>query len=186
MAKQKSSTNAATRVKNGKMPHNSYVLEKLIEPQEGQDDDENRSTTCKRLLRLNEWTFTLLLFLVSSAVILGKLLFSRGYFGFLDVAGGSSSNRSSQIYHKDVAENNRLIEDFNAYSWLIKAVLSGLATTAITWYIIYEDSNVPGVSPPSPFSPAKNKSLLAESSSIQMNYIIGIVNGVLLFLYMCL
>lgn len=45
-----------------------------------------------------------------------------------------------------------IVEPSRKYSWLIKATVSGLATTGITWFIIYEDSFVPGINPPSPFN----------------------------------
>lgn len=43
------------------------------------------------------------------------------------------------------------------YSWLFRALLSGLAMMAFTWFIIYKDSEVPGENPPSPFSPRKKR-----------------------------
>ncbi|XP_003425408.2 uncharacterized protein LOC100680185 [Nasonia vitripennis] len=145
--------------------------------------------TTKRLwrrLQFDEWTFTLLLFLFSSSIVLGKLFLNHDYFSFLDI----STNRfsvpvfnKSHPYYKDIADK-ALIEPLNRYSWLIKAVLSGLATTGITWFIIYEDSNVPGVNPPSPFSPSKKR--IAESPPLQINYLVGVLNGFLVFLYMCL
>lgn len=36
-------------------------------------------------------------------------------------------------------------------------LLCGLLTTYFTWLMVYLDSNVPGVQPPSPLSPSKYK-----------------------------
>ncbi|XP_043272067.1 uncharacterized protein [Venturia canescens] len=41
------------------------------------------------------------------------------------------------------------------YSWLLRALLSGLGIVAFSWFIIYKDSDIPGVNPPIPFSPRK-------------------------------
>ncbi|XP_011494997.1 PREDICTED: uncharacterized protein LOC105359927 [Ceratosolen solmsi marchali] len=72
----------------------------------------------------------------------------------------------------------------NRYNYLFKATFSGLATIGITWFIIYKDSTVPGVNPPSPFSPIKRRSI--ESQSLQINYFVGFLNGLLIFFYMCI
>jgi hypothetical protein len=42
-------------------------------------------------------------------------------------------------------------------SWLLCPVLAGLGMTVLTWYVIYTDSCIPGVKPPTPFSPTKNR-----------------------------
>lgn len=80
-------------------------------------------------------------------------------FSFLDISTDQfavPAMNKSHPYYKDITENS-VIQPLNRYSWLIKALMSGLATTGITWFIIYEDSNVPGVNPPSPFSPSKKR-----------------------------
>ncbi|KOC66670.1 hypothetical protein WH47_00879 [Habropoda laboriosa] len=53
-----------------------------------------------------------------------------------------------------------------------------------TWFIIYKDSSVPGINPPSPFNPSKQR--FSKTSRVQMNYLIGILNGILIFVFMCL
>jgi hypothetical protein len=42
-------------------------------------------------------------------------------------------------------------------SWLLFAMLAGLGMTVLTWYVIYTDSCIPGVKPPTPFSPTKHR-----------------------------
>ncbi|XP_058803354.1 ADP-ribosylation factor-like protein 6-interacting protein 6 isoform X2 [Phymastichus coffea] len=148
-------------------------------------NEENAARRWKSL-QFDEWTFTLLLFLFSLSIVIGKLFLNHDFFSFLDISTDRLAilaiNRSHP-YYKDITQNS-VIEPLNRYSWLIKAVLSGLVTTGITWFIIYEDSNVPGVNPPSPFSPSKKR--IQESSPVQLNYFVGILNGLLVFCYMCL
>ncbi|XP_039314788.1 ADP-ribosylation factor-like protein 6-interacting protein 6 isoform X4 [Solenopsis invicta] len=73
---------------------------------------------------------------------------------------------------------------YGKYGWLLKATMSGLVITGFTWFILYKDSSEPGVNPPSPFSPSKQR--IRGSSRIQINYLVGVLNGILCFVYMCL
>lgn len=50
-----------------------------------------------------------------------------------------------------------LITFYEKYGWLLKAMMSGLVITGFTWFILYKDSSIPGVNPPSPFSPSKQR-----------------------------
>ena len=61
-----------------------------------------------------------------------------------------------------IAENGDVMlryvwEESVKYSRYWLPVLCGLLTTYFTWLIVYLDSNVPGVQPPSPLSPSKYK-----------------------------
>lgn len=50
-----------------------------------------------------------------------------------------------------------LITFYGRYGWLLKATMSGLVITGFTWFILYKDSSEPGVNPPSPFSPSRQR-----------------------------
>lgn len=43
------------------------------------------------------------------------------------------------------------------YGWLIRAAVCGLIMMGFTWFIIYKDSSIPGINPPSPFSPSDRR-----------------------------
>ncbi|XP_017890103.1 uncharacterized protein LOC108630987 [Ceratina calcarata] len=177
----------------------------------GSKDDKGTSRFWHRIQR-NEWTFTLLLLLISLSMILKKLYTYYGSNSQLqnNVASSTSvfSNVSnlllshlpdvSQFDAKQLSIVSEKFVNFSQYDdvvsvttsfcktfgWLIRAAVCGLITMGFTWFIIYKDSNVPGINPPSPFSPSKHR--FTRESRIQINYLMGIINGVLIFIYMCL
>ncbi|XP_014216010.1 uncharacterized protein LOC106644842 [Copidosoma floridanum] len=168
---------------NGKHKH---VFEKVQEKEEDIERScdsfvENLESLWRRPT-LNEWTFTFLLFLLSSSIFFGKLFLSHDFLHSLDI-DTDKINKSIPMY-KDIADKT-IIEPLHKYSWLIKAVISGFATTGLSWVILYQDSHVPGVNPPSPFSPSKKRNS-KESPILEFNYLVGASIGFLMFLYMCL
>ncbi|GJQ83910.1 hypothetical protein Trydic_g19848 [Trypoxylus dichotomus] len=64
--------------------------------------------------------------------------------------------------------------------WL--PVLCGTVITYFTWLMVYLDSDVPGVQPPSPLSPTKYK--LQSGHSFHLNYVFALLVGVLVSVYM--
>lgn len=167
-------------------------------------------------LQMNEWNFICLLFIVSLSIVLGKLYINYGsilepqnsikYIVSTTSIFSNISNIFGLLYVPDVSEfnikqltiisekfvNNSQYDDvvnvmtlfFKSYGWLIRAAICGLIMMGFTWFIIYKDSSIPGINPPTPFSPSKQR--FAKTSGIQMNYLIGILNGILIFVYMCL
>lgn len=179
---------------------------------------KDRNTTSTRLwekLQINEWTFSLLLFLLSLSIVLGKLYINYGstlqlqsnikYVTRPMSVFPNMSNVFDLSHLPDVSQFNvkrlaTMSEKFvnisqyddvvsvlssvvKTYGWLAKATLCGLVMMGFTWFIIYNDSSIPGINPPSPFSP---KQRFSKESRIQVNYLIGVVNGILVFIYMCL
>ncbi|XP_076638192.1 uncharacterized protein LOC143350167 [Colletes latitarsis] len=164
-------------------------------------------------LQINERTFSCLLFIMSLSIVLGKLYVNYGNILQLEnnskyiVSTMSTFPNISNIFDlspdasqfsikKLTAMSEKFVnisqyDDvnvmtlvFKSYGWLIKAAMSGLIMMSFTWFIIYNDSSVPGINPPSPFSPS-NKGF-PRASGIQMNYLVGLLNGILIFIYMCL
>uniref|UniRef100_A0A6E8W7C2 Uncharacterized protein n=1 Tax=Anopheles coluzzii TaxID=1518534 RepID=A0A6E8W7C2_ANOCL len=50
-----------------------------------------------------------------------------------------------------------LLQQAGAVSHTLYAVAFGLLLSSFTWYIIYLDSSIPGVNPPTPFSASKKR-----------------------------
>ncbi|XP_028048120.2 uncharacterized protein LOC105828928 [Monomorium pharaonis] len=167
-------------------------------------------------IRLNEWTFSLSLFAFSLAIVLGKLYVNYGNLRLWQIGdryalpsvttftqiyetipsmsilpkfdmkqlppdSGMLLNTSNQYAE---AAADVLITFYGKYGWLLKAMTSGLVITGFTWFILYKDSSEPGINPPSPFSPSRRR--IHGSSRIQINYLVGVLNGILFFVYMCL
>ncbi|XP_011867591.1 PREDICTED: uncharacterized protein LOC105561852 [Vollenhovia emeryi] len=154
----------------------------------------------------NEWTFSLALFAFSLAVVLGKLYVNYGTPLPRQVGARFSSSMATRVYEAipsisvlpkfeqlSVGSERLLNADnqyaeaaihglmafYEKYIWLLKAMTSGLVLTGFTWFILYMDSSIPGVNPPAPFSPSKQR--LREGSRIQMNYLVGALNGIVCF-----
>jgi len=41
--------------------------------------------------------------------------------------------------------------------WFLQAIICGLLITSFTWFIVYKDSSIPGIDPPTPFSPSRQR-----------------------------
>ncbi|XP_076283565.1 uncharacterized protein LOC143210531 isoform X1 [Lasioglossum baleicum] len=168
-------------------------------------------------LQINEWSFILLLFVMSLSIFLGKLYINYGTIlqpqsnskslvpltsvslnisNIFDVSRMPDVSVFSTKHLTAVSEQfvnmgqyddvvNVTMSFFKTYGWLIKAAVSGLIMMGFTWFIIYKDSSIPGIDPPSPFSPSKYR-FTGKTSNVQINYLIGVLNGILIFVYMCL
>lgn len=86
-------------------------------------------------------------------------LTSSGYVNHWLISDNEKFHRIEEFnVNQSIFElNSGSIELIVKYGWIIKAILSGLATLFITWYIIYMDSNIPGINPPSPFRNSKTR-----------------------------
>ncbi|XP_031833430.1 uncharacterized protein LOC116427337 [Nomia melanderi] len=167
-------------------------------------------------LQINEWTFSFLLFLMSLTVVLGKLYINYGNIlpsksnsmfimsstsVFSNISNVFDMSRIPDVSEFSAKHLTSVSEKFvnigqyddvvnvttsfcKTYGWIIKAAISGLIMMGFTWFIIYKDSSIPGINPPSPFSPTKRR--FSKAPGVQLNYLIGVLNGILIFVYMCL
>ena len=96
----------------------------------------------------------------------------------------AASEKFANISQYDDVVVNVMTLFCKTYGWIVRAALCGLIMTGFTWFIIYKDSSIPGINPPSPFSPSKPR--YSQASGGQINYLFGVLNGILIFIYMCL
>ncbi|XP_033224311.1 uncharacterized protein LOC117177632 [Belonocnema kinseyi] len=144
-----------------------------------------------RQVEFNEWTFSLILFVFSLIIVVGKLAVNYGYMNHWPlvtrniIPDALSSYQWSELHAKKLEDlTNSFSGLFEIYGWLMRASLSGLATMGFTWFIVYKDSNIPGINPPSPFRSSKDR--FKKETGIPTNYLVGALNGLLIFFYMCL
>lgn len=86
-------------------------------------------------------------------------------FGLLYVPDVSEFNIKQLTIISEKFVNNSQYDDvvnvmtlfFKSYGWLIRAAICGLIMMGFTWFIIYKDSSIPGINPPTPFSPSKQR-----------------------------
>ncbi|KAL3273244.1 hypothetical protein HHI36_014698 [Cryptolaemus montrouzieri] len=63
------------------------------------------------------------------------------------------------------------------YSQFWLPLLCGILVTYFTWLMVYLDSKEPGIQPPSPFSPKKNRSR-SSGPLLHLNYVFPLLLGV--------
>uniref|UniRef100_A0A182K476 ADP-ribosylation factor-like protein 6-interacting protein 6 n=1 Tax=Anopheles christyi TaxID=43041 RepID=A0A182K476_9DIPT len=82
-----------------------------------------------------------------------------------------------------------LLQQAATVSHTLYAVAFGLLLSSFTWYIIYLDSSIPGVNPPTPFSASKKRYHGGPSSKerrFHLPYITALLSGVVGFLIVLL
>ncbi|XP_018319060.1 uncharacterized protein LOC108732645 [Agrilus planipennis] len=131
--------------------------------------------------KLSEWKLALYGLILSLIVITGKLFH------------GNRDELYSLVFEKQLFKHGTLTTEGELmmrhtwktvakYSQIWFPAICGLATTWFTWLIVYLDSRVPGVQPPSPLSPSKYK--LQSGHTFHLNYLFAVIVGIFVFTYM--
>ncbi|XP_053687978.1 uncharacterized protein LOC128737378 [Sabethes cyaneus] len=67
-------------------------------------------------------------------------------------------------------------------SMILLAALFGLGVMSFTYHVIYLDSNIPGVNPPTPFSASKQKRFSDKERRFHLGYVTALLSGLTVFL----
>lgn len=75
-----------------------------------------------------------------------------------------------------------LVEQLRNPSLVLFASMLGLGVTWFTYYVVYLDSSIPGVNPPTPFSASKKKRFSDKERRFHLGYITALLSGLTVFL----
>nr|CAH7719534.1 unnamed protein product [Callosobruchus chinensis] len=130
---------------------------------------------------INEQKLALLGLLLSAVVISGKII--TNYRETISKVLLEHKLVSYEILSDD--GNEMLVHSWKTvlkYSNIWLPLLFGFLSSYFTWMMVYLDSAVPGVQPPSPLSPRRYKD--QSGHTFHLNYVFAIVVGILVFFYM--
>lgn len=119
----------------------------------------------------------------------------HNFFSFIDLESISIKDaavhtwRFSQEKATDFWDSSRESlrnTKFEVNCSLITYAALGILLTLFSWTMVYLDSDVPGVNPPTPFSPRNNRTGYQQhvANSYSLGYLMTIVNGLALFVYL--
>jgi hypothetical protein len=92
--------------------------------------------------------------LLQKFYVYGKTYWATSSFGTYKVLSDDTKSKISEV----LLTSNSVVRDIlGHFGWLLLPVIAGLGMTVLTWYMIYVDSCIPGIKPPTPFSPTKNR-----------------------------
>jgi hypothetical protein len=86
--------------------------------------------------------------------VYGKTYWATSSFGTNKLLSDDTKFKVSEVL---LTSNSAVRDILGHFSWLLLPVLAGLGMTVLTWCMIYVDSCIPGIKPPTPFSPTKNR-----------------------------
>lgn len=139
-----------------------------------------------------------LLAIATTLAVSIKYLPSSFDVAFFRTVPAQTANMVTRVWHEFVARLTHLSPSFTAWSFermipqaenaahAMFAVAFGLLVASFTWYVIYLDSSIPGVNPPTPFSASKKRYRggvsQAKERRFHLGYVTAMVSGVVAFL----
>ncbi|XP_052860749.1 uncharacterized protein LOC128267842 [Anopheles cruzii] len=84
-----------------------------------------------------------------------------------------------------MASWDRIVPRAEQTAYVLSAVAFGLLVSSFTWYVIYLDSSIPGVNPPTPFSASKKRyrgGSMSKERRFHLGYITAMISGLVVFL----
>lgn len=139
-----------------------------------------------------------LLAIATTLAVSIKYLLSSFDFVFFRTVGSQTTSMATRVWHEFVARLAHLSPSPTAWSFermipqaenaahAMFAAAFGLLVASFTWYVIYLDSSIPGVNPPTPFSASKKRYRggvsQAKERRFHLGYVTAMVSGVVAFL----
>lgn len=93
----------------------------------------------------------------------------------------AASHAHLESLRTTVAESD-LVDQLRNPSLVLFATMLGLGVTWFTYYVVYLDSSIPGVNPPTPFSASKKKRFSDKERRFHLGYITALLSGLTVFL----
>ncbi|XP_017784990.1 PREDICTED: uncharacterized protein LOC108568424 [Nicrophorus vespilloides] len=132
-------------------------------------------------VRKSEWKLAICGLVFSASVITAKLICNN------------VQNLHDLVYERNlvtyehVTESGQIMmrhvwEESIRHSGLWLPLVCGFIATYITWVMVYLDSDVPGVQPPSPLSPTTIK--MQSGHTFHLNYVFAVLIGIFVTSYM--
>ncbi|XP_011184445.2 ADP-ribosylation factor-like protein 6-interacting protein 6 isoform X1 [Zeugodacus cucurbitae] len=89
-----------------------------------------------------------------------------------------------KMVHTKMQEVLRWAHEHQLYATL-SPLICGISLAFFSYMLVYLDSDVPGLNPPSPFSPLKQTYLRERRSALHLGYIVALASGLIvtIFLY---
>ncbi|XP_055600791.1 uncharacterized protein LOC129749749 [Uranotaenia lowii] len=81
---------------------------------------------------------------------------------------------------------NDTLAQFQDPSVLLLATLFGAGVTWFTYFVVYLDSSIPGVNPPTPFSASKKKNFSDKERRFHLGYVTALLSGLTVFMIILL
>ncbi|XP_058116840.1 uncharacterized protein LOC131286966 [Anopheles ziemanni] len=139
-----------------------------------------------------------LLAIATTLAVSIKYLLSSFDFAFFRSVATHSTRMATQVWQEFVGRLAHLSPSSTVWSFermvpqaenaahAMFAAAFGLLVASFTWYVIYLDSSIPGVNPPTPFSASKKRYRggisQAKERRFHLGYVTAMVSGVVAFL----
>lgn len=166
------------------------------------DDSDMEMTKLKLGAAVKRFPSSMLLAAVAGCALVGLLIryslpFDSGSFkaalGTLERWRQSATDRivldysrgyaALQATMKDTYENTRGIQN---PSLVLFASIFAATVTWFTYYVVYLDSSIPGVNPPTPFSASKKKRFSDKERRFHLGYVTALLSGLTVFMIIVL
>ncbi|KAF5295153.1 hypothetical protein FQR65_LT10541 [Abscondita terminalis] len=144
-------------------------------------DSFNKSKQNDSHIVISEWRLSVFGLIFSLIVIAAKVLYANRENIQYVVFAKEWKSYETVLTDGEVVVRHTWITVLR-YSWLWFPILCGGVATWFTGLMVYIDSSVPGIQPPSPLSPSKYK--IKSGHSFHLNYIFAVVVGLLVATYM--